>query len=110
MRRNTSQQFQQIPYAKFKSNLKSKAELYGIKIQFVEESYTSQTCSNCMIVRKSYRVKRGLYRCKRCGMKLNADINGAINILRKVAPKSLSQWSSSDIISPKRLKLVDFSV
>ncbi|MCH8908710.1 MAG: hypothetical protein IH840_16615 [Candidatus Heimdallarchaeota archaeon] len=41
---------------------------------------------------------------------MNADINAAINILRKVVPKGICQWNSGDIISPKRLILVNFSV
>ena len=109
MRKKTAQQFQQIPYAKFKANLKSKAELYGIAVKFVDEAYTSQTCSRCGLTRKANRIKRGLYKCKDCGQQINADINGAINIMRKVAPNSLSKWSSGDIISPGRLKLVNFS-
>ncbi len=110
MRKKTAQQFQQIPYSKFKLNLMSKAELFGINVEFVDEAYTSQTCSNCGLIRKSNRIKRGLYRCKDCQQQINADVNGAINILRKVAPKKLLQWSSGDIISPQRLKLVNFSV
>lgn len=38
MRKKTAQQFQQIPYAKFKQNLKSKCELYGITVFFVDEA------------------------------------------------------------------------
>ncbi|MCE7737569.1 MAG: transposase, partial [Candidatus Heimdallarchaeota archaeon] len=110
MRKKTAQQFQQIPYGKFKMNLQSKGELYGIRIVFVDEAYTSQTCSGCGLIRKANRVKRGLYSCKNCKLQINADINGAINIMRKVAPNSLSKWSSGDIISPDRLRLVNFSV
>ncbi len=110
IQKKTSQQFQHIPFARFKKKLISKCELYGIKTHLTEESYTSQTCSACGIIRKANRIKRGLYRCKSCGMQLNADINGAINIMRKVAPNSLSKWSSGDIISPERLRLVNFSV
>ena len=91
-------------------NLQSKGELYGINVEFVDEAYTSQTCSGCGLIRKANRVKRGLYRCKNCSLQLNADINGAINIMRKVAPNSLSKWSSGGIISPNRLKIINFSV
>jgi len=114
MGEKTSQLFQQIPYAKFKDNLKHKAELYGIKVHLVDEAYTSQMCSGCGVIRKANRIKRGLYRCSSCGLQLNADINAAINaainILQKVAPNGLTKWSSGDIISPKRLRLVNFSV
>ncbi len=99
-------------YGKFKASLRSKCELYGINIEFVDESYTSQTCFNCGTIRKANRVHRGLYRCNSCGVEINADINGAINIMEKVAPESVLkhiQWSSGDIISPERVKLINFT-
>jgi IS605 OrfB family transposase len=111
MRKRTSQSFQQIPYAPLKKRLESKCAVYGIRIFFVDESYTSQTCYKCGIIRKANRVKLGLYRCKNCKIERNADINGAINIMKKVVPKDLSkhfQWDSGDIISPERVKLVNF--
>jgi IS605 OrfB family transposase len=112
MRKKTSQSFQQIPYATFKKRLESKCGMYGISIFFVDESYTSQTCCRCGIVRKTNRVKRGLYHCRSCKIKRNADINGAINIMKKVVPKDLIkhiQWDSGEIISPERVKLVNFT-
>ncbi|MCH8909034.1 MAG: IS200/IS605 family element transposase accessory protein TnpB [Candidatus Heimdallarchaeota archaeon] len=59
MNKKTAQLFQQIPFGKFKQNLQCKAELNGIRVEFVEESYTSQTCSRCGLIRKANRVKRG---------------------------------------------------
>ncbi|RMH17430.1 MAG: transposase [Gammaproteobacteria bacterium] len=111
MRKHVSQSFQQIPFALFRRKLQSKAELHGIEVVMQEESYTSQMCSNCGLIRKSNRVHRGLYRCSNCHMERNADVNGAINILRKVVPEEVFtgfRWNSGDIISPRRLKLVSF--
>ncbi|MGC9112953.1 RNA-guided endonuclease InsQ/TnpB family protein [Acidilobus sp.] len=56
-------------------------EELGIKITKVEESYTSKTCSLCGEAHEGGRVKRGLFRCPRMGKVMNADLNGAINIL-----------------------------
>ncbi|MCY3411242.1 MAG: transposase [Candidatus Heimdallarchaeota archaeon] len=109
MRRKVTQMLQQIPYKLFKDKLRSKCEDYGIIYKEIDESYSSQTCSNCGVVRKANRIHRGLYRCNSCGRQRNADINGAINIMRKVAPKMHNQWSSGDIISPNRVKLVNFT-
>lgn len=115
MRKKTAQQFQQIPYATFKKLLAFKCDLYGIEIHFQDERNTSKTCFNCGLVRKANRIKRGLYQCIQCGIHVNADINGAINILKKVALKdeienfSNIQWSSGEIISPCRVKLVNFA-
>ena len=38
---------------------------------------------------KNNRKHRGLYVCKKCGFVVNADVNGALNILKKVAPESV---------------------
>ncbi|ACP37349.1 transposase, IS605 OrfB family [Sulfolobus islandicus M.14.25] len=56
-------------------------EELGIKIMKVEESYTSKTCSLCGETHEGGRVKRGLFKCPRMGKVMNADLNGAINIL-----------------------------
>ena len=107
MQRKVSQKFQQIPYAGFKNKLRLKCELNGIEYIETNESYTSQTCFNCRKRRKANRVHRGLYRCNNCGIERNADINAAINILRKVFPEKVSnlQWDSGDIISPLRVNV-----
>jgi putative transposase len=69
-------------FAKSLNQLEYKAKLAGIRFDKISERDTSKTCSNCGIIRKSNRKHRGLYRCK-CGNQMNADINGATNILKK---------------------------
>lgn len=69
-------------FAKSLNRLEYKAKLAGIRFDKISERDTSKTCSKCGIVKKSNRKYRGLYRCK-CGNQMNADINGATNILKK---------------------------
>lgn len=101
--RKNNQNFVNIPYTLFKKKLKGKCELYGIKYSEVDEAYTSQQCSHCGTIDKRNRKYRGLYICKNCGNVLNADVNGALNILRKVAPKSLI-GSSGTVDVPTRIR------
>ena len=89
-----NQNFVQIPYNKFISQLKYKCELRGIEVIEQEESYTSKASFiDCDVVPvwkndgKKYtfsgkRVKRGLYKSKN-GKFINADVNGSYNILVK---------------------------
>lgn len=70
------------------------------------ESYTSQTCSRCGTVDKTNRVYRGLYVCKECGVVINADVNGALNILKKVSPNSHKGIGVGVLANPMRLRLV----
>jgi len=105
-----NQNFQHIPYGIFKQKLKSKCELYRIKYEEVDEAYTSQTCSVCGDVSKNNRKHRGLYVCRKCGNTINADVNGAINIMKKVAGESVIKQilSSGDANLPVRIRTVDF--
>jgi IS605 OrfB family transposase len=71
-----------VPYFRIKTYLHYKALLSGVPIVFVDEAYTSQTCSRCGVVLKENR-KGERYECKNCGYKQQADLNGAINIAAK---------------------------
>jgi len=79
----TNQNFVQVPFLKLVQMIEYKAELEGIDVHRITEEYTSQTCSHCGLRRKANRVHRGLYKCKRCGLLINADINAARNIKEK---------------------------
>ncbi|WP_238376178.1 transposase [Vulcanisaeta sp. EB80] len=64
--------------------LKDVLEEYGIKINVVNEYGTSKQCSICNMEHEKGRVKRGLYVCELTGIKINADLNAARNIAKKV--------------------------
>lgn len=53
-----------------------KANLAGIRVEFVNPSYTSQTCPNCQ---KRNKAKDRTYKCK-CGFEKHRDVVGAMNI------------------------------
>jgi putative transposase len=84
-----NQKFVAIPYLRFIEQLKYKCRLKGINVITNEESYTSKCsaldlepiCKHEKYVGK--RIKRGLFRDKR-KRTINADINGSLNIGRKV--------------------------
>ena len=57
---------------------------YGIDVEIVPEDYTSQRCSICGAKHKNGRVYRSLYICRKTGKKINADINAALNIARRL--------------------------
>ena len=83
-----NQKFHRWPHLEIRRQLKYKGEERGIKVIEISEAYTSQTCSRCGVVHKSNRVERGLYVCKECGLSINADVNGSLNMLRKVSPEA----------------------
>lgn len=86
-----NQSFVQIPYTSFLQKISYNCEEYGIKVILTEESYTSKIdhlANEPLSKRYSYlgkRIYRGLFMSS-VGKILNADINGALGIMRKVFP------------------------
>lgn len=106
--KKNNQHFVQIPHARLIEMLQYKFEEIGGLVILTEESYTSkasaldldrlpvygkETVTRCF---SGSRVKRGLYKSKN-GHLINADINGALNIMRKVSKKSID-----DLVSDKQ--------
>ena len=110
-----NQTFVSIPYLNMLQKLKYKCELVGINVIINEESYTSK-CDSLVLEpvckHESYlgkRVKRGLFQSS-IGKLINADVNGALNILRKVVgDSSLIQRiiNSGCLYHPKRINVFD---
>lgn len=93
MGKNNNQKFTSIPFARLISKLKYKCEMRGIKFITNEESYTSK-CDSLAFEKigkhdlyLGKRSKRGLFKSS-SGKLINADVNGAVNILRKVVDDS----------------------
>lgn len=86
--KQTNQNFGSIPFYKLLKMLEYKCKMIGINLVTQEESYTSKCDSlafeevKCHEKYKGSRIKRGLF-LSSLGKALNADINGALNILRK---------------------------
>ena len=87
--KKNNQNFVSIPFEKFIFMLQYKCNLEGIKVIITEESYTSK-CSfidNEKIKKhETYlgrRIKRGLFKTA-FGKIINADLNGSLNIMKKV--------------------------
>lgn len=93
-----NQKFVQIPFNRFIQMVTYKCMLEGIEVIQREESYTSkcsfldgeEICKHDSYLGK--RIKRGLFRPK-SGKLINADLNGALNILRKEVPNIFKEYS-----------------
>lgn len=117
--RETNQKFVQIPTGRLKDRIAQLCEQHGIRFEETEESYTSKASFLDLDELPTFgakpegwkesgkRVKRGLYRSKD-GFRINADCNGAANILRKVAAKlgfNLDGVSRGALIAPLKVRL-----
>ncbi|MEO1431691.1 MAG: transposase [Cyanobacteria bacterium J06633_8] len=95
MGKKNNQKFVQIPTCKLKNRIQQLCEFYGINYIETEESYTSKSSfwDDDFVPTfgekpegwkpSGKRVKRGLYRVS-TGELINADANGAANVMAKV--------------------------
>ena len=113
--RVNNQHFVQLPHARFLAMLEYKAKLAGIRVIVQEESYTSKASfldsdplpiydpkREAQLRFSGKRVERGLYQAKD-GRRIQADVNGSYNILRKALPNSFGQGIEAIAVRPVRL-------
>jgi putative transposase len=109
--RVNNQKFVSIPHADLVQMLTYKAHLAGIKVVLQEESYTSK-CSfldgEFPTKRTRYagkRIKRGLFRAA-TGLLINADVNGAYNIIVKAFPEAFDEGIEGVVVHPVRWEVL----
>ena len=116
--KQNNQNFVNIPYGQLRDKLEYLCELNDITFVKQEESYTSKASfwdkDDIPVYNadnpKEYpfsgeRVHRGMYKTK-VGKYLNADVNGALNILRKSSVVSLmALYSRGEVDTPVRIRI-----
>lgn len=116
--RQNNQNFVPIPYGKLRLKLEYLCEQNSVVLVKQEESYTSKASfwdkdvipvyhadnlQSCKFNGK--RIKRGLYRTAN-GKLVNADVNGALNILKKSSVVSLEGlYSRGEVDTPVRIRI-----
>ena len=107
-----------IPYGKLREKLEYLCELNGIVFVKQEESYTSKASFWDQDAIPTYnadnpktytfsgrRVQRGLYKTG-TGILLNADVNGALNILKKSSVVDLKiLYGRGGVDTPVRIRV-----
>lgn len=116
--KKNNQVFTTIPFGVLKEKIEYLCKLYGISYTKQEESYTSKASffdkdfiplynndNPKKYVFSGKRVKRGLYKTKD-GKLLNADVNGALNILSKSKVVDLTVlYNRGELDTPIRIRV-----
>jgi putative transposase len=106
-----NQTFVSIPHLQLIRMVQYKAQLAGIEVVLIDESFTSK-CSaldNELIGKHDTymgkRIKRGVFQSSK-GIKINADVNGAMTILRNVVPTAFDgKGIAAMVLSPRIVKI-----
>lgn len=118
MGKQNNQNFVNIPYGRLRDKLSYLCELNGITYIEQEESYTSKASfwdkDNIPVYNNDnpreyqfsgMRVHRGLYKTAN-GKTFNADVNGALNIMRKSSVVDMTiLYGRGDVDTPVRIRI-----
>ena len=101
--RKANRKVNSMPSYKLKEYIRYKALERGILAIEVPEYNTSKQCSRCGSMRTE-RPFQGVFICKDCGYQVNADVNGAKNILKRAMSYMLMAGAS--VAKPKGERFV----
>ena len=110
MSKKVNQSFVGIPHMKFIEMVQYKAQNAGLNVILTEESYTSGTSflDNEQPVKENYNKSRGKERglfISNRGIKINADVNGAYQIMKKVFPNVSADGIEGVALHPVRVSV-----
>lgn len=61
--------------------LQYKTQEYGIELIIADRWYpSSKTCSRCGNIKQDLKLKDRVYKCSKCGLEIDRDLNAAINL------------------------------
>ena len=109
--KRTNQSFVSIPHQKLIEKIMYKAQTYGINVVLTEESYTSGTSflDDELPIKVNYdkkrRKHRGLFRSNQ-NILINADVNAAYQIMKKVFPNEFSDGIEGVVLHPVRVNVI----
>lgn len=111
MSKRVNQNFISIPYYNFIQKVQYKAEEFGIQVVITEESYTSGTSflDGEYPIKENYNKNRRKYRglfVSNKGTKINADVNGSYQIIKKVFPKAFADGIEGVGLHPFKINLL----
>ena len=106
-----NQSFVNIPHQKLIEKIIYKARNVGINVILTEESYTSGTSfldgesPKKEFYNKKRRLHRGLFISNQ-GISINADVNAAYQIMKKVFPNVLADGIEDVVLHPVRVDII----
>lgn len=109
--KRTNQSFVSIPHKKLIDKIIYKARNVGINVIITEESYTSGTSfldeelPQKEFYDKTRRMHRGLFISNQ-GIRINADVNAAYQIMKKVFPNAFADGIEGVVIHPVRVNII----
>lgn len=98
--RHLSKSIMDAGWSYFISHLQFKAEWAGREVVRVDPRNTSRACSACGAIKEELTLKDREYHCNSCGLRMDRDLNAAINIRNRAFPPGRGGRATSGALVP----------
>ncbi|MBU4141197.1 MAG: transposase [Candidatus Omnitrophica bacterium] len=86
-----------VGWAEFKAKLVYKTLWYGSKLLFVDAFFpSSKICSRCGYLKAALQLSERVFKCDRCELEIDRDVNAACNILKEATGSSPGSYACGD--------------
>ncbi|MHA1137634.1 MAG: RNA-guided endonuclease InsQ/TnpB family protein [Candidatus Thorarchaeota archaeon] len=80
-----------VCFYEFRRQLEYKCQWYGSKLHVVKRTFpSSKKCSGCGHKKKELSLSERVYECEECGLKVDRDLNAALNLVAVSLPETLT--------------------
>ena len=93
-----NKRFHSLPFRKLQTYIECKANLEGIEVRYLTKKETKDTTKTCHRCGHVAQVKGREFRCPKCGLIYNRDLNAAINIAHALTRRM--GWGSREPPEP----------
>ena len=88
-------------FYQFRFMLEYKCKWYGKELSIIDRFYpSSKTCSNCGWKKEDLALSDRVFKCGNCGIKIDRDLNAAINIKRVGVDILYNRTQRDEVASP----------
>ena len=101
----TKRMLMSFKYYKFQNRLKEKCIENARTLYIVDESFTSKTCGRCGHLNTKLGCSK-VFKCPKCNLEIDRDVNGARNILLKnLKVLKIQERATSPLKTSKQLEV-----
>jgi putative transposase len=90
-----------VGFSEFRRQMTYKGQWYGCQVILADKYFpSSKRCSQCGHIQATLDLGTRVYICEQCGMKIDRDLNAAINLEQWTTGSSLERYACGEIASP----------
>lgn len=91
-----------IGFGEFRRQLEYKSKLYGNVLYMANRFYpSSKLCSRCKEKKKDLNLSDRVFKCISCGLKLDRDLNAALNLENLLIRQAVAEFTSREMTALK---------